>query len=1090
MTALLSCLRLPASTAFTLMVVVSLTGLAAAPLWSDPGFLITRGAGDSPFLLWRVVTLAEGLRAGEFPVRWATQAAFGYGLPLWNFYAPLAFYLAAGAHVLGVPVVAAIKLTQTLALALAAWGVWGWTGAWGWARTPRAVAACAYTVAPMHLVNLYVRGDSLAELLAMGVFPLVFWQLHAAYAAPERTRWLGLALSVAALALAHNISALYAAPFIALYAGALALTGWRTRAVLGLVGTGLAGLALSAFFWGPALAETATVQIGVMQGGFFFYGNHFRAANLLQPTLAFDYDPGGNPFSMGLLLTLAAGLGLARGWWLARTDPALRLPVLFATLMAALTTWLVTPFSAWVWEAVPLLALGQFPWRWLTLQSLALAVLAGLAVWGTRRPRWLAVGLCAALLWAGLAGVRPTFIPLPDAHITREALWLFDALSGTQASQIGGEYLPAAAQPHPRASAEMLRRAPVPQVLAGQASGQRVSQNGAHQVWQVTITSTASLALPVLWWPGWQAHDANGQAWPTRAAPDLGWLTVDNLPPGPHTLTLRLARTPLRALAETWSLAVGLTLAVAAARAWRTWLTPRTLTLSGLMLALAGLAAAYAPPAQPTAPLNVDMVRLAFPHRDVVRFEAGRTLTHAAWDTHALTTTWQASAPFTASVQVVNLGGQTIAETEVWVQPGAPISIPLPLPTDLWGIHGLRISTEHGAPAGRGAVWLEPRWLAPAPQPPVSAAPTLLPGVQLAGHRASTHGLTALISPVWQVSAALPLDVAFSVRVADALGHEWVRADAPPSVASSLWQPGDTFAEAHTLNLPEGMPPGVYTITALAYHPVTVQALGAVTWHATLTPFTPRGSRPAQATLNPALAVAGFGLPPTAAGDRLPLTVDWLTAAPVPADTPVVWFFSGPATFTLTEHIGAPWPAQALVRWSAAPRLPPTTPPGAYTVHLGLSDSPARLPLGTLTVTASLRTFADPGLPVPLSATFGATFDLLGANFTRTADTLTVQLAWRARKTPPGEYHYFVHALAADERTVLTQADSAVRGLPHPLTDLVPGQTWVETITLNLTDLPTAPTMLAVGWYTPTPPDYPRLPTNTPDNRLLIPITP
>ena len=40
------------------------------------------------------------------------------------------------------------------------------------------LAAVAYTVAPFHLVNVYVRGDSLSEFYAFVWYPLILWALE------------------------------------------------------------------------------------------------------------------------------------------------------------------------------------------------------------------------------------------------------------------------------------------------------------------------------------------------------------------------------------------------------------------------------------------------------------------------------------------------------------------------------------------------------------------------------------------------------------------------------------------------------------------------------------------------------------------------------------------------------------------------------------------------------------------------------------------------------------------------------------------------------------------------------------------------
>jgi Gpi18-like mannosyltransferase len=134
--------------------------LAAAPLWG-PGIVNTRAGGDSPFLLWRTHQMAANLRAGVFPVRWMPDAAYGYGYPFFSYYAALPFYLAGLLHVVGLDILTAIKLTQTLGFIAAAFAMYGWmrrhlsqAGAW--------LAAVAYTFAAFHLVNVYTRGDSLS----------------------------------------------------------------------------------------------------------------------------------------------------------------------------------------------------------------------------------------------------------------------------------------------------------------------------------------------------------------------------------------------------------------------------------------------------------------------------------------------------------------------------------------------------------------------------------------------------------------------------------------------------------------------------------------------------------------------------------------------------------------------------------------------------------------------------------------------------------------------------------------------------------------------------------------------------------------
>ncbi|MGH2524004.1 MAG: 6-pyruvoyl-tetrahydropterin synthase-related protein, partial [Anaerolineales bacterium] len=352
--------------------------LAAAPLFSNSGFLFTHGEGESAFLLVRLQQLIEALRAGQFPARWMPDAALGYGYPFFNYYASFPYYLAALLKAYGFSFVLALKLTQLAGLLVAAGGVYGWVRSLTGSPAQAWLASAAYTFAPFHLVNLYLRGDSLSELWAMALYPLTLWSAQRCLQRPGFRQAFALAASVALLILTHNISALNFMPFLALY---LALAGWvtgsRWRFASGVLALAW-GLLLSAFFWLPALREIRHVQIGGLTEGFFFYGNHFRSRDLIQPTLFFNFEAGANrptPFSMGLVqaLVAGAGLGVMVGRWI-RARRVTWFDV-FTCLGFALSTFMITPLSAWFWAHLPLVHFAQFPWRFLSIQSLFVALL-------------------------------------------------------------------------------------------------------------------------------------------------------------------------------------------------------------------------------------------------------------------------------------------------------------------------------------------------------------------------------------------------------------------------------------------------------------------------------------------------------------------------------------------------------------------------------------------------------------------------------------------------------------------------------------------------------------------------------------------
>lgn len=168
------------------LAVILVAIVAAWPLLAEPGLINTRGGGDSPFLLQRLHQLTTALSDGHFPVRWMPDANYGYGYPFYNYYAPLSLYITAVFCFLGFGFIRAIHLAQLAGFLVAAWGAYQ-LGRTFWARpdsntirnTQYAIrnewagllTAVAYTIAPFHMVNVYVRGDSLAEFWAMAFYP-------------------------------------------------------------------------------------------------------------------------------------------------------------------------------------------------------------------------------------------------------------------------------------------------------------------------------------------------------------------------------------------------------------------------------------------------------------------------------------------------------------------------------------------------------------------------------------------------------------------------------------------------------------------------------------------------------------------------------------------------------------------------------------------------------------------------------------------------------------------------------------------------------------------------------------------------------
>lgn len=595
-----------------------LAAVAAWPLLSAAGLVNTRAGGDSPFLLLRVYELRENLRAGVVPARWMPHAAYGLGYPFFNYYASLPYYLAAALSLAGAGVLWAIKLTQFVGFLAAAAAIYALANELLDDQAAAFLAAAAYTFAPFHMANVYVRGDSLSEFYAFAFYPLILWAILRLRRTPTAGGVALLSFSYAGLMVTHNISALIFSPLAGLALLGVVAAAPRARLHIFLLGAaGLClGAAMGAWFWAPALLERSAASLTDMTTGYFHYSGHFRSANLVQRALAFDYtlDTTRTPFALGgLQAALAIGglVVLAVATLLRRRHRALLLGL--ATL-AAYAVWPITPSSAIAWAHVPLLPMVQFPWRFLSIAALpsalipaaALSALLGcgpaagrrsspLSKAGERvaplpeqregahseglagsrrsapaaRPQQaralaltlsrtlLAVALSALIAYSAMALLRPETLPLAEADVTPERLQLYEHLTGNIGSTVRAEYLPQAAVPRPFTGAALItgEAHPAPVAAQGTLTASRLLSAGpTSQEWEVAVEGDRPLIIFQTYYFPGWQATVDGQAVPINADVANGRIALQ-LQPGRHQVALRLGRTPLRAGAEFASLA-------------------------------------------------------------------------------------------------------------------------------------------------------------------------------------------------------------------------------------------------------------------------------------------------------------------------------------------------------------------------------------------------------------------------------------------------------------------------------------------------------------------------------------------------------
>lgn len=513
----------------------------------------------------RSEAIHAAVTGGDLAPAWLPDLYDRHGTPLPSFYSPLSYAV----------VELLRRFTGELEPAFRLGYLCFWiVGAAGAAQAARRrfgsgaalPAAAAFALAPYTLVDAYVR-CGIAEFAALALLP---WAL-AALASTGGLALAGTALSVALLVLTHNVTALVAVPVLAL----LALLGAPDLRRQGLAGIAL-GVALSAFFWLPALIETQWLwSESSLTTGFFDYRRHFVPARDLLPgrtSLQFTIGPAtGLPFRLGelLLLSAVAAVSLAAVRRLRDRRAAL---VLGAGALTALA--LTSTLSEPIWRTLPLMHFVQFPFRFFLFATVLAAPLVGwLVVQAPARWRALLAALVMALaLWIAQPWItaryffidRRTEVPIPvlagelerarrDPRFHPAAQWvtLDRVRSNHWSGSAGSEFLPSTVTELPAAPAGT---APLD---AAEALGEGIRVRSSAWTYpgveaEVEVRRAGEIALHQFWFPGWRAT-VDGAPREVRAEPGRGRILVA-LEPGDRLVRARFGPTPLRRAAGAASL--------------------------------------------------------------------------------------------------------------------------------------------------------------------------------------------------------------------------------------------------------------------------------------------------------------------------------------------------------------------------------------------------------------------------------------------------------------------------------------------------------------------------------------------------------
>lgn len=537
---------------------------------------------DAELHIFRLVELSQLVRGGELYPRWAPDFYHGYGYPIFNYYAPLTYYLGLLVELLPrLDAVDGIKFVLLLGLLLAAIGMYGFVRD-NWGRRAGLVATAVYLYAPyLQYVDPHVRGVA-PETFSFGIFAIALWSLDRLGRRQSGERWITAVFTIAAVILTHNLMGLL---FFGLLCGRVAWRWGDWRLAIGdwgqvvtrfwLLPAALAlGLALAAFFWLPVILERHSVNLNTLIGqnnNYDFHTHFLSLGGLLAPSLRLDWGAteAAFRFNLGVAQWVLGGLGLLL-LALRRAKEASHL--LFFAIAFLLLTFLMLPASTFLWEATPILPFFQFPWRLLGAAAAMLAVLAG---GGTavllQKYRWLTAVFVTLPILLGL----PLSVPAPwddfgPAHlITMTDIELHGRWLGTTST---ADYVPVTVEVIPRRQEKVVENffldLPLQRLnldaMPDAATATWETVTPLHFRYTVTSPKPFPLRLFHFYFPGWHAT-VDGEPVEIDLGLPEGFMVVP-VPAGEHVVEFKFGTTPGRTAA--WAIS-GAALLLTLMLAWR-----------------------------------------------------------------------------------------------------------------------------------------------------------------------------------------------------------------------------------------------------------------------------------------------------------------------------------------------------------------------------------------------------------------------------------------------------------------------------------------------------------------------------------------
>ncbi|HXS14524.1 MAG TPA: hypothetical protein VN711_00125 [Candidatus Saccharimonadales bacterium] len=494
----------------------------------------------------RVYEMGKSLSDGMFPVRWVSDLGYGYGYPIFTFYAPLAYYLG-GLFTFFLSSLIATKVMIGIGIVFSAvtmfflgrklFGLWGGL-----------LSSAFYLYAPYHAVDIYVRGD-IGELFAYAFIPLAF--LGVVFLL-EKQYWKGViigSLGLSGIIVSHNLTAMMITPFLLVSLLIVLLVKknvWKYAALLFFLGLGL-----SAFYIIPVFGEMRYTNVLSQIGGGADFHDHFVCLSQLWQS---QWGYGGSAkgcvdgfsFMIGKIQIIFAILAAFSVPFVWKKSKMVAWVIMFSLLSLLLVIFLMLPQSVFIWNIFSPMAFIQYPWRFLLLASFFTALLGGgffyiCTLFVKKQVQMLVL----VVVLAGTIFISAKyFVPEMYQNFASSIYTNPQALTFTT-SKISDEYMP-------KNFKKPIQPEEVPTTLIGLKEGtfHVISDKTQEKKIVVRVPQKETAKVNIAYFPAWKAY-VDGKATALFPAQDGMMISV---PQGSHVIRIVYLETPVEWLGDIVSL--------------------------------------------------------------------------------------------------------------------------------------------------------------------------------------------------------------------------------------------------------------------------------------------------------------------------------------------------------------------------------------------------------------------------------------------------------------------------------------------------------------------------------------------------------